>query len=100
MHDPRIGRFFAIDPLAREYPWNSPYAFSENVVIHAVELEGLEKEVVINSQEKDPKTGESVPVTKSYTWESYNKNVLGVDPGTLPVNGQWGNWEKEHLLYG
>jgi RHS repeat-associated protein len=43
MHDPRIGRFFAIDPLFREYVYNSPYAFSENVVINAVELEGLEK---------------------------------------------------------
>jgi hypothetical protein len=36
------GRFFAVDPLAPEYPWNSPYAFSENRVIDGVELEGLE----------------------------------------------------------
>ena len=43
MHDPRLGRFFAVDPLAAEYPHNSPYAFSENVVINALELEGLEK---------------------------------------------------------
>jgi len=43
MHDPRLGRFFAIDPLASKYPYNSPYAFSENVVISHVELEGLEK---------------------------------------------------------
>ena len=43
MHDPRLGRFFAVDPLSPEYPWNSPYAFSENNVIHAIELEGLEK---------------------------------------------------------
>lgn len=42
MHDPRIGRFFAIDPLAPEYPHNSPYAFSENSTIAFVELEGLE----------------------------------------------------------
>jgi hypothetical protein len=42
MHDPRLGRFFAIDPLVKDYPWNSPYAFSENMVIHMVELEGLE----------------------------------------------------------
>ncbi|MFD2561232.1 DUF6443 domain-containing protein [Aquimarina rubra] len=42
MHDPRIGRFFAVDPLAPDYPWNSPYAFSENRVIDGVELEGLE----------------------------------------------------------
>jgi len=44
MHDPRIGRFFAVDPLAPDYPWNSPYAFSENRVIDGVELEGLEYE--------------------------------------------------------
>jgi RHS repeat-associated protein len=43
MHDPRLGRFFAVDPLAYDYPHNSPYAFSENVVIDHVELEGLEK---------------------------------------------------------
>ncbi len=43
MHDPRIGRFFAVDPLTKEYPWNSPYAFSENRVIDSRELEGLEK---------------------------------------------------------
>lgn len=43
MHDPRIGRFFAVDPLAPQYAHNSTYAFSENVVINAVELEGLER---------------------------------------------------------
>ena len=43
MHDPRIGRFFAVDPLADKYPYNSTYAFSENKVIDAVELEGLEQ---------------------------------------------------------
>jgi RHS repeat-associated protein len=42
MHDPRLGRFFAVDPLATYYPYNSPYAFSENMVIHMIELEGLE----------------------------------------------------------
>jgi len=42
MHDPRIGRFFAIDPLAPKYAYYSPYAFSGNRVIDAVELEGLE----------------------------------------------------------
>jgi hypothetical protein len=43
MHDPRVGRFFAIDPLFRKYPYNSTYAFSENRVIDKVELEGLEQ---------------------------------------------------------
>jgi hypothetical protein len=42
MHDPRIGRFFALDPLASLYPKWSPYCFSGNQVIHSNELEGLE----------------------------------------------------------
>ncbi len=42
MHDARIGRFFAADPLAPKYPHNSPYAFSENRVIDGVKLEELE----------------------------------------------------------
>ncbi|RVU90814.1 hypothetical protein EH230_07825 [Flavobacterium columnare] len=42
MHDPRVGRFFAVDPLESKYPWNSPYAFSENRVMDGIELEGLE----------------------------------------------------------
>jgi hypothetical protein len=37
-----VGRFFAVDPLFKSYPYNSTYAFSENKVIEFVELEGLE----------------------------------------------------------
>lgn len=43
MHDPRVGRFFAVDPLESNFPWNSPYAFSENSTIAFIEAEGLEK---------------------------------------------------------
>jgi RHS repeat-associated protein len=42
MHDPRLGRFFAVDPLTKDYPHYSPYSFSGNIVIHNIELEGLE----------------------------------------------------------
>ncbi len=41
-YDPRVGRFFAVDPLAAKYPWNSTYAFAENRVIDGVDLEGAE----------------------------------------------------------
>jgi len=47
MHDPRIGRFLSIDPLSNNYPHYTPYSFSGNKVINAVELEGLEESVVI-----------------------------------------------------
>ncbi len=43
MHDPAIGRFGSVDPLAEDYKHNSPYAFSENALAQGRELEGLEK---------------------------------------------------------
>jgi RHS repeat-associated protein len=42
MHDPRVGRFLSIDPLAALYPHNSPFSFSENRVNDGIELEGME----------------------------------------------------------
>lgn len=50
IHNPLIGRFFSVDPLDSDFPWNSPYAFSENRVISAVELEGLEAHDLNNGQ--------------------------------------------------
>ena len=47
MHDPRVGRFFAIDPLTPQYPHYTPYSFSGNKVIAWKELEGLEEYSVI-----------------------------------------------------
>lgn len=43
VEDPRLGRFFSVDPLSGKYPHNSTYAFSENSLIAFVELEGLER---------------------------------------------------------
>ena len=49
IHDARLGRFLSVDPLAPEYPWNSTYAFAENAVIWAIDLEGCEQRIVIKS---------------------------------------------------
>ena len=43
MHDARLGRFFAVDPLSPKYPHYTPYSFSGNRVIAFRELEGLEE---------------------------------------------------------
>ena len=48
MHDPRVGRFFAVDPLVKSYPFYSPYTFSGNRVIDATELEGKEPKMLVD----------------------------------------------------
>jgi len=42
-YDSRLGRFWSADPLTKDYPWNSTYAFAENRVIDGMDLEGAER---------------------------------------------------------
>lgn len=39
---PDVGRFFNVDPLSEKYAYQSHYNFSENRVVNAREIEGLE----------------------------------------------------------
>ncbi|MFN7014259.1 MAG: RHS repeat domain-containing protein [Bacteroidia bacterium] len=78
MHDPRVGRFFAVDPLANVYPFYTPYQFSGNMVIHMRELEGLEPaatQVEINTALKLIDAFEKEKETKQY-FKSISKQSL------------------------
>ncbi len=79
MHDPRVGRFFVVDPLAIKYPHNSVYGFSENIVINAIELEGLEKVDVYNwAYNKETKKNE-MKFSHTYTDNSLVGDYKRVD---------------------
>ena len=90
MHDPRIGRFFAVDPLARSYPWNSPYAFSENSTIAFGELGGLEKAWRINPNPTNrPVFREEKNVTVEKRFQNAVNNLIsfiGNNTGVAFVN--------------
>jgi RHS repeat-associated protein len=96
MHDPRLGRFMSIDPLSRNYPWNSTYAFSENRVIDGVELEGLEWEniklesgkqiaiqVTVNFQIDNVPKGYSIDDYKIEIQSQFNKTIMLSSNGLL-----------------
>src|SRR6218665_926192 len=87
MHDPRIGRFFAVDPLFRKYPHNSPYAFSENRVIDGIDLEGLEFYYTVNGQFLG-KVGDSQDV---YTADEIIYRVSECSDGTLGLEVEFPN---------
>ncbi|MBN8687304.1 MAG: hypothetical protein J0M10_09805 [Chitinophagales bacterium] len=42
IYDPRLGRFLSVDPIAKKYPWYTPYQFAGNKPIVAVDVDGLE----------------------------------------------------------
>jgi|GEM_PF-6612556 len=49
-YDPRIGRFFSVDPLTDTFPWYTPYQFAGNSPIAAIDLDGEEPKIVITSE--------------------------------------------------
>ena len=74
MHDPRLGRFFAVDPLSQKYAHNSPYSFSENRVIDAIELEGLETFKITTNSAGNP----YLSFTQKIDYDMYGKPILKV----------------------
>ncbi len=43
IYNSRLGKFLSIDPLAKSYSWNSPFAYAENSPIAFIDLDGLER---------------------------------------------------------
>ena len=96
MHDPRVGRFFAVDPLFKSYSYNSPYAFSENILISHIELEGLEK---INSTAYRIQKGDTfIELENEYSLTTGLLTTL--NPNENPTNLQIGQTIEFATNYG
>ncbi|HXH18858.1 MAG TPA: RHS repeat-associated core domain-containing protein [Chitinophagales bacterium] len=98
-YDPRIGRFWSVDPLAASYPWNSTYAFAENRVIDGIDLEGLEY-VSANNLENNPGNGSSMSANDDGTFNiNFGNGVEFNNVSTVDWNGQTYYNLGEHLYY-
>ena len=100
MHDSRIGRFFAVDPLFKEYPWNSSYAFSENRLIDAIDLEGAEQLVVgkFSNPTLDKPGRAKITIKMDYAISKERENYYGgmqaidINPTTFSERFAEGNY--------
>jgi len=64
-YDPRIARFFAVDPLTKKYPELTPYQHSSLNPIWNIEFEGLEGTPATTN--KDGVTTTAIQTTNSNT---------------------------------
>jgi RHS repeat-associated protein len=83
IYDPRMGKFFSVDPLARSFPWNSPYSYAEGDIIRSIDLDGLEKYVVTYWYNK---SNELVRTTIKAIRNRDSKNIVELNFRT--ANGQ------------
>ncbi len=75
IYDPRLGRFLSVDPLGKNFPWNSPYSFAENDVIRSVDLDGLEKYFVIYYSDNDHLTSIQIFRAEDLKGKLINMNI-------------------------
>jgi RHS repeat-associated protein len=78
MYDARLARFASVDPIAKDYPWNSPYSFAESDPISSIDLDGLERYVVTNYRNRAGKITrtEVTTITEKSTKKLVNLQVL------------------------
>src|SRR5690606_25127763 len=92
MHDPRVGRFFAVDPLTHKYPWYSPYQFSGNRLIDMGELEGLEPTEKGKAEGQKQEAKDKSTITNSYfgIWAyAFSNQEWTWHAGTSTTNEGW-----------
>ncbi|WP_370454315.1 RHS repeat domain-containing protein [Flavobacterium sp. LMO9] len=101
MHDPRVGRFFAVDPLTKSYPHYTPYSFSGNRVIDAIELEGLEElilqgkmadfgEIFFEIISKDEILVKLYDKVQDETKCNIKLHIVNINPKKLKKDNNWG----------
>ncbi len=94
MHDPRIGRFFAVDPLTKSYPWYTPYQFSGNKVIYAIELEGLEEFKVNGGEGTIDGPYANQEKAQEAANDDFSKVTWNLKPVTVTYSKSWTNIKR------
>ena len=86
MQDPRIGRFFATDPLEARFSWWSPYQFAGNSPILYIDVEGKEPTKPELYWQRLTKAQE-----KQIIGKDLKRTVIFVTEGfhNLPDNSEW-----------
>jgi len=59
IYSPEIAKFLSVDPLTKKYPYYSPYQFAGDTPIMAQDIDGLEPDKQVNTNEAPTQTNEA-----------------------------------------
>jgi RHS repeat-associated protein len=107
--DPRLGRFFSVDPLTSQFSYYSPYQFAGNIPTMAIDLDGNE-EYIIHKFWSKTKTGYNLDIKVTYNREIKRRANYGFHKNRkadLYLNNKYikseinkfeeGTWESKHV---
>jgi RHS repeat-associated protein len=100
MYDPRIGKFFSVDPKSRQFSYYSPYHFAGNSPILNIDLDGLEEvNVFIWTQAKTGKLMITIERTPNTTANSNHGVLLVHNLNTGKTTNEF-NYKELNTLFG
>ena len=91
IYDPRIGKFLSVDPIGKDFPWNSPYSYAEGDPINFIDLDGLEKPVTRAQTVTGVATAPVLTTTTSTVVEKSTEMAVN-QGGKLVVKRSTGSW--------
>ncbi|MFN8698524.1 MAG: RHS repeat-associated core domain-containing protein [Flavobacteriales bacterium] len=65
IYNSNLGKFLSTDPLQVSYPWYTPYQFSGNAPIWAIDVDGLEQAIVVRWYKNNQCTGQTIFVIRN-----------------------------------
>jgi hypothetical protein len=90
MHDPRLGRWFSVDPLEFKFPWQSPYNFCDDDPINKIDPDGREAKTTIVGKNgkvidviKDGKTDIVQFNVDDSEWKGKGKELMNTGGGKV-----------------
>lgn len=101
VHNPRLGRFVSVDPLANSFPYYTPFSYAGNQVAWAMDLEGAEQKV---STTTTTTTTQKVTTAQDTSlWDDFVEGVVAVDQwfvsgfgGSLDFMSAADTWLAQH----
>ena len=94
IYNPEIAKFLSVDPLAREFPWNSTYAFAEGSPISNIDLDGLEKYDYRMHHAKA--SGNSQLALATYVVDWFSDKLIGGPVRAIQGGFEYANNERQY----
>ena len=80
IYDPRVGRFLSVDASTKKFPGLTPYQFSSNTPIQAIDLDGNESLKVTALRGLSSATGHILGISSSFTY-SATSHIVSISSG-------------------
>lgn len=90
MYDPRVGRFFSLDPMKNKMPWQSPYIFADDSPVIATDKNG-ETTFYIHGSAQSSKNNNDTYLRRSV---DYLHSNLSTSTGNVDYGFDWGKNSK------